>query len=152
MCLRRRRCWRRREPQIGERPHGRGRTSRRLLGHGGTDGRCRAPPGKTARAPATGCWSRGAHGETRPGSGELEGEAVRVFKRNPFGSLFGPSRSEDFLAHYVLREHARGRSLTEILDDNYVQNRSTPAQRARLLDRPEVVAALGDNALEELRR
>jgi hypothetical protein len=77
---------------------------------------------------------------------------VRVFKRNPFGSLFGSSRNEDFLARYVLREHARGRSLTEILDDNYVQNRSTPEQRARLVDRPEVVAALGNDALEELRR
>lgn len=77
---------------------------------------------------------------------------VRVVKRNPLGFLFGSSRHEDFLAHYVLREHGRGRPLAEILDDNYVQNRSTPEQRARLLDRPEVVAALGDSALDELRR
>lgn len=96
--------------------------------------------------------SRGAHGEARPGRAELEGGNVRVFKRNPFGSLFGSSRNEDFLAHYVLREHARGRPLAEILDDAYVRNRSTPEQQARLLDRPEVVAALGDNALDELRR
>jgi hypothetical protein len=52
----------------------------------------------------------------------------------------------------VIREHARGRSLTEIVDDPYVRNRSTPEERARLLERPEVVAALGDNALEELRQ
>jgi hypothetical protein len=78
---------------------------------------------------------------------------VRVFKRrNAFGFLFGSSRHEDFLARYVLREHARGRPLAEILDDPYVRNWSTPAERRRLLDLPEVVAALGDNALEALRR
>lgn len=78
---------------------------------------------------------------------------MRVFKaRKPFGFLFGSSRREDFLARYVLREHARGRPLAEILDDPYVRNRSTPEERSRLLDRPGVVAALGDNALEELRR
>jgi hypothetical protein len=78
---------------------------------------------------------------------------MRVLKgRNPFRSLLGSSRREDFLARYVLREHERGRPLAEILDDPYVRNRSTPEERRRLLDVPEVVAALGENALEELRR
>jgi hypothetical protein len=78
---------------------------------------------------------------------------VRVFNgRNPFRLLFGSSRREDFLARYVLREHARGRPLAEILDDPYVRNRSTPAEQRRLLDAPDVVAAVGENALEELRR
>jgi hypothetical protein len=77
---------------------------------------------------------------------------MSIFKgRNLFGSLFGSSRREDFLVRYVLREHDRGRTLAEIFDDTYVRNRSTPEQRARLLDDPEVVAALGENALEELR-
>jgi hypothetical protein len=77
---------------------------------------------------------------------------MSIFKgRNLFGSLFGSSRREDFLVRYVLREHARGRTLAEIFDDTYVRNRSTPEQRARLLDDPEVVAALGENAFEELR-
>jgi hypothetical protein len=78
---------------------------------------------------------------------------VRLFKgRSLFGSLFGSSRQENVLARYVVREHARGRSFAEIVDDPYVRNRSTPAERARLLELPEVVAALGDNALEELRQ
>ena len=78
---------------------------------------------------------------------------MRVFKGiNPFGFLFGSSRREAVLARYVLREHARGRPLAEILDDPYVRNWSTPEERRRLLDLPEVVSALGDNALEELRR
>jgi hypothetical protein len=86
--------------------------------------------------------------------GRLRGDdaGMRIFKgRNPFGSLFGSSRREEFLVRYVLREHERGRTLAQILDDTYVRNRSTPEQRARLLDHPEVVAALGENALEELR-
>ena len=78
---------------------------------------------------------------------------MSAFKgKNPFRWLFGSSRREDFLARYVLREHARGRRLTEILEDPYVRNWSTPEERRRLLDLPEVIAALGENTLEELRR
>jgi len=77
---------------------------------------------------------------------------VSVKWRNPFGSLFRSSRSEGFLTRYVLREHGRGRPLAEILDDPYVRNRSTPEERARLLEQPEIVTALGDGALKELRR
>lgn len=71
--------------------------------------------------------------------------------RNPFGFLFATSRGEEYLARYVVREYARGRSLQEVLDDPYVRNRSTPAERARLLERPEVIAAIGEHALAELR-
>jgi hypothetical protein len=69
--------------------------------------------------------------------------------RNPFSFLFARSKREDYLAQYVIREHARGRPLTEILEDPYVRNRSTPEQRARLLERPEVVAALGAGAVAQ---
>jgi hypothetical protein len=43
----------------------------------------------------------------------------------------------------VIREHGRGRTLKEILDDPFVQNRTTAEQRARLMDHPEVVRAVG---------
>jgi hypothetical protein len=43
----------------------------------------------------------------------------------------------------VIREHERGRPLAEILEDPYVRNRATPQELARLLDRPEVIRALG---------
>ena len=49
------------------------------------------------------------------------------------------------MAEYVIREHRRGRPLREVLEDNYVTNRCTPEQIRRLLDRPEVVHALGDD-------
>ena len=72
--------------------------------------------------------------------------------RSPFSFLFARSSTEERVAAYVIREHGRGRSLGEILDDRYVQNRLTPAQQRRLLDRPEIVHALGDDAVEETRR
>ncbi|HXZ57376.1 MAG TPA: hypothetical protein VEG40_07325 [Gaiellaceae bacterium] len=69
----------------------------------------------------------------------------------PFAFLFARPSVEDRLAAYVIREHERGRPLTEILEDPYVQNRTTPQQRARLLDRPEIVHALGETAITEAR-
>jgi hypothetical protein len=64
---------------------------------------------------------------------------------------FGRSKREQVLARYVLGEVGRGRSLADVLDDSYVRNRSTAEERARLLERPEVVAAIGEQALSELR-
>jgi hypothetical protein len=65
--------------------------------------------------------------------------------RNPF-SIFGArSSKEERVAAYVIREHGRGRSLNEILEDPYVRNRLTPTERARMLDRPELIHAIGDD-------
>jgi hypothetical protein len=72
--------------------------------------------------------------------------------KNPLASLFGHSRREDYLVRYVLREHDRGRPLREILEDPYVGAWSTPTERRRLLERPELVAALGEQSLADLRR
>jgi hypothetical protein len=72
--------------------------------------------------------------------------------RSPFSFLFSGSSVEDRVAAYVIREHARGRGLSEILEDRYVQNRLSVAQQRRLLDRPEVVHALGDDTVEQTRR
>jgi hypothetical protein len=72
--------------------------------------------------------------------------------RAPFSFLFARSSTEDRIASYVIREHARGRRLNEILEDRYVLNRLTPQQRLRILDRPEVIQALGDEAVEQSRR
>jgi hypothetical protein len=69
------------------------------------------------------------------------------FWRNPFSFFFARSRKEETMAAYVIREHERGRALAEILDDPYVRNRCTPQELARLLDRPEVVHALGEGTV-----
>jgi hypothetical protein len=72
--------------------------------------------------------------------------------RNPFAFLFVSTRREQYLAEYVLREYARGRSLKDVVTDPYVRNRSTPEERARLLERPEVVAAIGEQVVADLKR
>ncbi len=74
------------------------------------------------------------------------------FLRNPFSFLFASSSKEQRLAAYVIREHERGRSLNEILDEPYVRNRATPQEVARLLDRPEVIHALGEGTVAEQQR
>jgi hypothetical protein len=68
--------------------------------------------------------------------------------RDLFSFLFQRSTQEDRVAQYVIREHDRGRTLAEILDDKYVVNRLSPEQRKRLLDRPEVVQAVGRDTAE----
>lgn len=68
--------------------------------------------------------------------------------KNTFSFLFSRGSAEEHVARYVVREHERGRSLTEILDDRYVQNRVTPEQQRRLLDRPEIIEAFGGDMLE----
>jgi hypothetical protein len=73
-----------------------------------------------------------------------------------FSKLFGkrdetrtePTRGiskEEALASYIVREHRQGRSLEEILDDPYLKNRATDEQRLRLLERPEVIRAVGEH-------
>jgi hypothetical protein len=71
--------------------------------------------------------------------------------RSPFSFLSTRSSQEERVAAYVVREHERGRTLAEILDDPYVRNRLTPQQADRLLDRPEIVRAVGDSAVEQTR-
>ena len=71
--------------------------------------------------------------------------------RDLFSFLFQRSSAEERVAAYVIREHDRGRDLAQILEDRYVQNRLTPDQRMRLLDRPEVVKALGDDTVANAR-
>ena len=71
--------------------------------------------------------------------------------RAPF-SFFNAGKSQDErLANYVLREHERGRPLADILEDPYVRNRTSPEARNRILDRPEVVHALGESAIADAR-
>ena len=77
--------------------------------------------------------------------------ALRDIFRSPFSFLFAGKSQEDRLAAYVLREHERGRPLREILEDPYVRNRCTPQERDRLLDRPELIRAIGDDVVAAAR-
>ena len=74
------------------------------------------------------------------------------FFRNPFAALFNRDGNQlDRLATYVIREHERGRALAEILEDPYIRNRTTPHERERLLDRPELIRAIGDDVIASVR-
>jgi hypothetical protein len=73
------------------------------------------------------------------------------FLRNPFSFLFAGSSNEERVAAYVIREHERGRPLSEILEDPYIRNRTTPQERERLLDRPELIRAIGDDVIASVR-
>jgi len=65
---------------------------------------------------------------------------------NLFSFLFQRPPKEDQVAQYIVREHGHGRTLREIMEDRYVLNRlESPAQRARLLDRPEIIHAFGED-------
>ena len=68
--------------------------------------------------------------------------------RDMFSFLFQRSAQEERVAQYVVREHDRGRTLAEILEDKYVVNRLSPEQRKRLLDRPEIVQAVGRDTVD----
>ena len=76
---------------------------------------------------------------------------LAAFFKSPFSFLFTRSSQEDRVSAYVIREHERGRALTEILEDPYVRNRCTPAEVDRLLDRPELIRALGDDVVSGVR-
>ncbi len=71
--------------------------------------------------------------------------------RNPFSFLFARSSNEERVAAYIIREHERGRALSEILEDPYVRNRASPQERERLLDRPELIRAIGDDVIASVR-
>jgi hypothetical protein len=67
-------------------------------------------------------------------------------------SIFsGGSTKEQRVAEYVIREHAAGRRLKEILEDHYVQNRLSPQQQARLIERQDVIHAVSTDDLDAAR-
>jgi hypothetical protein len=63
----------------------------------------------------------------------------------------GSISKEEALAAYIVREHKQGRSLEAILDDPYLKNRASEEQRIRLLERPEVIRAIGEDTAEMAR-
>jgi hypothetical protein len=65
--------------------------------------------------------------------------------KNPFAGLFARSSMEDRLAAYVIREHAAGRTIEDVMDDPYLRNRASEEELRRLFDRPDVVRAVGEH-------
>jgi hypothetical protein len=76
---------------------------------------------------------------------------LSAFVRNPFSFFFARTGAEHVVAAYLIREHGNGRRVEDILKDPYVQNRLSADQQRRLLARPEVIHALGEQAVEAAR-
>ncbi len=72
--------------------------------------------------------------------------------RSPFSFFFTRTSAEEHVAEYLMREHGRGRPVEEILQDPYVRNRLTPEQQSRMLDRPELIHALGEQDIDAARQ
>lgn len=69
--------------------------------------------------------------------------------KGAFSFLSSRTQTEERIAQYVIREHHRGRPLHDILEDHYVTNRLSAEQIKRLLDRPDVLHALGEGLVNE---
>ena len=74
----------------------------------------------------------------------------RSFLRNPFSFLFAGSSKEGRIAAYVIREHDRGRRLSEILEDPYVRSHAEGQELGRVLERPEVIHAIGEDVVRSV--
>ena len=72
--------------------------------------------------------------------------------KSAFSFLSSRTQSEERIAQYVIREHHRGRPVHDILEDHYVTNRLTAEQIKRLLDRPDLLHALGEGLVNETKR
>ena len=71
-------------------------------------------------------------------------------RRNPFSFVFAATKRDQYLEQYLLRECRKGRSIDEILEDPYIRGWSSPDERAKLLERPNVVSEIGEHARVEL--
>ena len=78
-------------------------------------------------------------------------ERLSSFFRGLFSFLGTHRAAEDRVAAYLIREHRRGRRLAEILDDAYVKNRLTPQQCERLLEREDLIHAIGHEEIAAVR-
>ena len=55
------------------------------------------------------------------------------------------------MVRYVIREVAADRPLAEVMQDTYITNRAGQVDARRLLDRHEVIEAVGEDVAESLR-
>ena len=68
-----------------------------------------------------------------------------TIRRSPFSFLFMRSRKEEVCRRAPDPRAPPRPSLDDILQDAYVTNRLSPEQVERLLDRPDVLHAFGDD-------
>ncbi|HEY7259609.1 MAG TPA: hypothetical protein VH459_11090 [Gaiellales bacterium] len=62
-----------------------------------------------------------------------------------------PDANEDWLARYLVTQARRGRRTADVLQDPVVLRRTDAGTRARVLDRSDVIEALAENAVSQVR-
>ncbi len=67
--------------------------------------------------------------------------------KSPLAFLFPGSHKEELVAEHIIREHHKGRSLQEILDDSYVKNHLEPEKVNKVLSRQDVIQAVGEDTI-----
>ena len=72
--------------------------------------------------------------------------------RNLFAFLFTRGKKDQLMAEYIIREHRKGRSLAEILEDPHVVNNYSPDEVRRLLDEPSIVHAISEDLIAAAKR
>ena len=67
--------------------------------------------------------------------------------KSPLAFLFPGSHKEELVAEHIIREHHKGRSLNEILDDAYVKNTIPEDKINKVLSRQDVIQAVGEDTI-----
>jgi hypothetical protein len=75
---------------------------------------------------------------------------LKNFLGDPFSFMRTRPQGEERLAAYIIREHARGRPLREILEDPYIRNRAAGQELGRVLERPDVIHAIGEDVVRSV--
>jgi hypothetical protein len=76
---------------------------------------------------------------------------IREALAGVFSFLGSGSQKEDRAAQNVIREHHAGRPLAEIVEDHYVTNNLSPEQIRRLLERQDVIHAVGADTIAAMK-
>lgn len=61
---------------------------------------------------------------------------------NPFSELGTRAVRRRRVIGHIVREHARGKRVSDVLSDSYVRRLTTPAERRTMLEEPALVQAL----------
>jgi hypothetical protein len=105
-------------------------------------------PSASSAAPVDGTPSGGAGADRASASPE---ELFVPGDQHVWGFEVSHDPDLDWLREYALIQSHRGRPLHAILDDPHVVERCSADTRRRLLDQPDVVAAVGHDVVERLR-
>jgi hypothetical protein len=81
----------------------------------------------------------------RPAAGTKAGTRPRSLSGSPFAVFHPGTTREERLVAYVIREHRRGRRLSEILEDPYLRRQCGSESRRQLVENPALVRKLVDD-------